>query len=153
MLDNIHLIVGYIQRLENKFIVNIVIGVLEFTQLNIEAVRDLIKHEKSKKDGGKNPVYASYSTFFGLGDETTNPGIRVKINRVVVTAEVKDYVFIRPTTASGFDAVAAGDGVDSNNSQEAHGDSVHMQQPAGYHPHQGQPPFQPPVVVRLTITV
>ena len=51
MLDNIHLIVGYIQRLENKFIVNIVIGVLEFTQLNIKAVRQLTKSE-----GGNNPV-------------------------------------------------------------------------------------------------
>jgi len=113
MNDNIQQVACKIQNLDNKYMVNFVCGVLGIIQRDIHAVRELIKN-----DEGEDPVYASYSTFFGLGTETTNPGIRVQINRAIDTAKVKNYVVTRPTTTSGFDAAAAADGVDSKNAEK-----------------------------------
>jgi len=81
MNDNIQQVACKIQNLDNKYMVNFVCGVLGIIQRDIHAVRELIKN-----DEGEDPVYASYSTFFGLGTETTNPGIRVQINRAIDTA-------------------------------------------------------------------
>jgi len=55
-------------QLPNKVVVNYIIGVLDHIGKDIKTVADDIKNKNDS-------VHASYSTFFGLGNSKTNPGI------------------------------------------------------------------------------
>ena len=95
-----------------------IIGVLEYRGKSITDVRKLIENEKEIHFEDRNPLYASYSTYFGLGDEKSHPGINKKLGVAICGKKVQTFVYTTPSAVSGFGvgtAPAAMDGIETEN--------------------------------------
>jgi len=90
-------IVPIIPQVPNKEVVKYINGVLGHIGKDIKTVAIDIKEKKDS-------VHASYSTFFGLGNNKTNPGISVRINTAIEGKKVQNFVYVPPIVTFGFEA-------------------------------------------------
>ena len=100
-------IAAKILQLLNKDVVRYLIGGMDHIGKDIKTVREEIKEDTIRATGlvPRGRGGASYSTYFGLGDESTNPGIAGKLGTAIGGKEIKRFVYIALETTFGFEAI------------------------------------------------
>jgi len=102
-------IAAKILRLPNKDVVKYLIGGMNHIGKDIKTVRQEIKNDTVLATGSvpRGRGGASYSTYFGLGDESTNPGISDKLRVAIDGVAIQGFMYIAPETTFGFEAIVA----------------------------------------------